>query len=92
VLNNYDQESPINIGNTEEHSIREVAELVRECLGFDGEIEWDISQPSGQFKKPSSNEKFLKLGWNENGYSNFEESLKTVCNWFVKTYPLVRGV
>lgn len=44
----YDSPEPVNIGSGEEISIRELAELIRELCFYDGEIEWDASQPDGQ--------------------------------------------
>jgi GDP-L-fucose synthase len=44
----YDGEEPVNVGAGKEISIRELAELVAELSGFDGEIRWDESMPNGQ--------------------------------------------
>ena len=44
----YDGAEPVNLGTGAEISIRELAELIAELTGFDGEIEWDTSMPNGQ--------------------------------------------
>jgi GDP-L-fucose synthase len=44
----YDGPEPVNLGTGVETSIREVAELVAEQVGFEGEIVWDTSMPNGQ--------------------------------------------
>jgi GDP-L-fucose synthase len=44
----YDGPEPVNLGTGAEISIRELAELIAELTGFDGEIEWDTSMPNGQ--------------------------------------------
>jgi GDP-L-fucose synthase len=44
----YDGEEPVNLGAGKEISIRELAELVQEVVGFDGRITWDTSMPNGQ--------------------------------------------
>jgi GDP-L-fucose synthase len=44
----YDGADPVNLGTGEEISIRELAELIAELTGFEGEIEWDTSMPNGQ--------------------------------------------
>ena len=44
----YDGPDPVNLGTSEEISIRELAELVAELTGFDGDIVWDASMPNGQ--------------------------------------------
>jgi len=44
----YDGGEPVNIGPGREISIRDLAELIAELTGFDGEITWDTSMPNGQ--------------------------------------------
>jgi GDP-L-fucose synthase len=44
----YDGVEPVNLGTGEEISIRELAELIGELTGFDGEIVWDTTKPNGQ--------------------------------------------
>lgn len=44
----YDGAEPVNVGTGVEIRIRELAELVAELTGFDGEIVWDTSRPNGQ--------------------------------------------
>jgi GDP-L-fucose synthase len=44
----YDEADPVNLGTGEEISIRELAELVAEATGFEGEMSWDTSKPNGQ--------------------------------------------
>jgi GDP-L-fucose synthase len=44
----YDGVDPVNLGTGQEISIRELAVLIAELTGFEGEIEWDTSMPNGQ--------------------------------------------
>jgi GDP-L-fucose synthase len=44
----YNGADPVNLGTGAEISIRELAELIAELTGFEGEIEWDASMPNGQ--------------------------------------------
>ena len=44
----YDDPEPVNLGSGEEISIRDLAELVAELTGFEGEIAWDETKPNGQ--------------------------------------------
>jgi GDP-L-fucose synthase len=44
----YDGREPVNLGTGDEISIRELAELVADVTGFEGEITWDSSMPNGQ--------------------------------------------
>jgi len=92
LMNMYDEKDPINIGNTKEYSIKEVVSLLCEYFKYDGKITWNTDKPVGQFRKPSSNQKLLDLGWKEEWYTSFEEGLKKTCEWFIMNYPNVRGV
>jgi GDP-L-fucose synthase len=44
----YDEPAPVNLGTGVETTIRELAELIAELSGFNGEIAWDTSMPNGQ--------------------------------------------
>lgn len=44
----YDGAEPVNLGTGEEIAIRDLAELIAEATGYDGEIVWDTSRPNGQ--------------------------------------------
>jgi GDP-L-fucose synthase len=44
----YEGREPVNLGSGAEISIRDLAELIAELTGFDGEIEWDTTKPNGQ--------------------------------------------
>ena len=92
LLENYDEPHPINIGNTEEISISDLAQKICKTIGYCGTIEWDTTMPSGQHRKPSSNNKLISLGWSELSYTNFDVALKSSCDWFIKNYPNVRGI
>lgn len=48
ALERYDGVEPVNLGTGEEPSIRELAELVAELTGFEGEFVWDTRKPNGQ--------------------------------------------
>ena len=44
----YDGAEPVNLGSGQEISIHDLAELVADVVGFEGEVEWDTSKPNGQ--------------------------------------------
>lgn len=60
---NYDAEGHINVGSGEELSIRELAELVRDVIGYSGEVVWDTSKPDGTPRKLMDSSKLHALGW-----------------------------
>ena len=92
LLENYDEPLPVNIGTIEERSIKSVVDSVCQYMRYTGPVRWDKEKPSGQFRKPSSNSKLLRLGWKKQQYTNFEKGLKMTCEWYEKNYPNVRGV
>ena len=83
---------PINVGNTKEISIQNVANMIANILEYDGRLIWDVNQPKGQLRKPSDNKKLIEMGWNLNNYTPMLQGLKNTCDWFVTNYPNVRGL
>lgn len=92
LLENYDNNEPINIGNTTEFSIKQIAEIISRLLDFKGKIIWNTKMPAGQYRKPSSNKKLLDLGWEKENYTSLEDGLKYTVEWFLQKYPNVRGI
>jgi GDP-L-fucose synthase len=90
LIKEYDDEDPINVGNTEEHSIKEVAEMIAKIMRYDGEIIWQTDKPKGQYRKPSDNAKLREIC--EVHYTDFEQALTNACEWFIMNYPNVRGI
>ena len=82
---------PINIGSTKEYKLKDVITLICKQLEYDGQIVYDASKPKGQVRKPTSNAKFIELGWREEMYTPIEVGLKKTCDWFKQNYPNVRG-
>jgi len=92
LLEHYDEREPINVGNTGEYSIRDVAQLIGSNIGFENHYVWDINKPAGQYRKPSSNDKLIQLGWRPSMYTKFEVGIAKACEWFLNNYPNIRGV
>jgi GDP-L-fucose synthase len=63
LLEQYDSPEIINVGFGEDISIRELAELICDVVGFDGELTWDASKPDGTPRKLLDVTKLLALGW-----------------------------
>lgn len=87
LLKVYNEPQPINIGQSKENSIREVVSILVENLEYGGEIVWNADKPQGQLRKPSSNQKFIDLGWDEEKYCDIRNGLKSACEWFKINYP-----
>jgi GDP-L-fucose synthase len=63
LLENYDDDIAINVGFGEDFSIKELAEMVSEIVGFSGLIDWDSSKPDGTPRKLLDVSRITKLGW-----------------------------
>lgn len=63
LLKNYDSPELINIGSGTDITIRELAELVCEILGFDGTLVFDPSKPDGTPRKLMDSSRLFNLGW-----------------------------
>ena len=92
LLDRYDDPEPINVGNTQEYSIKEIAEMVAEIVEFNGEIIWDTSKPTGQHRKPSDNSKLIGLGWKQENYTDLKKALTKTYKWVILKYPHLRGI
>lgn len=92
MLENYNDAMPINIGLTNECSIKSVVDIVCKCLDYTGEVSWDTSKPTGQFRKPSSNKVLSELGWDNSSYTTLEDGIEKTCEWFIENYPNIRGI
>jgi GDP-L-fucose synthase len=63
LLENYDDEIPINVGTGVDISIKDLAVLIGKKVGFSGQIEWDTSKPDGTPRKLLDVSRLSKLGW-----------------------------
>ena len=63
LLEKYDSPEIINVGCGEDITIRELAELICEVVGFDGELAWDTTKPDGTPRKLLDISKIRALGW-----------------------------
>jgi GDP-L-fucose synthase len=77
IVEKYDDAETINIGTGKDLSIKEISEIVKEVVGFHGEVVWDESKPDGTPRKLLDISKITKLGYQP------DEDLKT---GIAKTY------
>ncbi|MAS50346.1 MAG: GDP-fucose synthetase [Chloroflexi bacterium] len=78
----YDNPLPVNLGSEEEISIKELAELICNLMGFNGDIIWDSTKPNGQPRRCVSNKRAEKeFGFKPN--TKLDEGLKSTIDWFI---------
>lgn len=63
LMENYEASDHINVGTGEDLTIKELAGIVQDVVGFDGETEWDTTKPDGTPRKVMDVSKIRSLGW-----------------------------
>lgn len=71
----------INVGSGKDLAIKELAELVKSVVGFDGEIKWDTAKPDGTPRKLMDSSRISTLGWKAK--VDLTEGIEKVYNNFV---------
>ena len=84
LMENYDGEQHVNIGTGEEVSIRELAETVKEVVGFDGELVFNTEMPDGTPRKLTTVDKLHGLGWKHK--VSLDKGIRLAYNWFLENY------
>jgi GDP-L-fucose synthase len=81
LLERYDAPEPINVGAGEDVTIRELADIVAEVVGYEGAVEWDTSKPDGTPRKLLDVSRIRKLGWEPQ--ISLEDGIKSTYEWYV---------
>lgn len=74
LMEKADGAAPINVGTGKDHTIREVAEVIRRTVGYEGEISYDGSKPDGVMTKLQDVTRIAALGWKPK--VGFEEGIR----------------
>jgi len=82
LMNNYDDSEIINIGTGEDATIKELAEMVKDIVGFNGIIAWDDSKPDGTPRKLLDVSKINNMGWN--AQTELKDGIKATYEWYEK--------
>ena len=89
IIDEYNEDEPINIGTGFGISIMDLALLVSKIIGFEGQIIFDSSFPNGTPKKVLDISKILKLGWK---YSiSLETGIAETYRWYLDNKNLELG-
>lgn len=73
---------PINIGPGEDVSIKELAELVADVIGYQGRIDWDASKPDGTPRKLLDSGRIKATGWSPN--TLLRDGIVQTYEWYLK--------
>lgn len=63
LMEHYNEPGHINVGSGTEISIKDLAEMIKEIIGYEGELKWDASKPDGTPRKLMDSTKLNNLGW-----------------------------
>ena len=72
----------INIGCGEDQTVREIAAIVAEVVGYNGDVRWDQDKPDGTLQKLLDISKIKKLGWKPT--IDLREGIRSVYEWYLK--------
>lgn len=89
LLEGYDDGAPINVGTGTDLTIRELAELVAEVVGYEGELVFDHSRPDGTPRKVLDVSRIHALGWKAR--IGLREGIASTYDWYVRNDSAVRG-
>lgn len=81
LMNNYDGNEIVNIGVGDDITIKELAEKVKDVIGYQGELKFDPSKPDGTPRKLVDVTKLNSLGWKAR--TSLDEGLRATYQWFL---------
>lgn len=89
LLENYDGPSQVNVGTGTDVTIRDLASMVADAVGFAGDILWDTSKPDGTPRKLLDVSKLTQAGWSAS--IGLEDGIRSTVEWFRKNSLSVRN-
>lgn len=84
LMENYEGNDFLNIGTGKEISIKGLAELIKEVVGYEGEIVWDASKPDGTPRKLLDVSRLESQGWKYK--MELKDGVKEAYKWFLENY------
>ena len=82
LMHHYDGSEIVNIGTGQDVTIKELAVMVKEIVGFGGEVVWDSSKPDGTPRKLLDVSRLHSLGWHAK--TGLREGVGKTYDWYVK--------
>lgn len=84
LIQNYSGHDHVNMGSGAEVTIKELAEMVKDVVGFEGRLTWDSSKPDGTPRKLLDSSKLAKLGWQAK--IPLKQGLTETYKWYCENY------
>jgi GDP-L-fucose synthase len=85
LMQNYESSEIINVGVGKDVSIRELADIIREVVGYEGEIVFDTSKPDGTPRKLLDVSRLAEQGWSAR--IQLREGIERTYDWYLSQVP-----
>lgn len=89
LMENYSDPEIVNVGTGQEITIGELAKLVRDVVGFTGELQFNIEMPDGTPRKLLDVSKMTSLGWHPE--INLRDGIRETYEWFLDHEKEIRA-
>jgi GDP-L-fucose synthase len=83
LLENYDDDAPINVGWGQDISIADLGLMIAQIVGFEGQIHWDSSKPDGTPRKLLDTKKINSLGWEPS--ISLRDGIESTYRWYLES-------
>jgi len=90
LMENWERPDIVNVGVGQDISIQELAVLIQDIVGFEGEIVYDASKPDGTSRKLMDVTRLTKAGWTAK--IGLEEGVRSTYRWFLENRALPDGL
>jgi GDP-L-fucose synthase len=89
LLEHYDGPEQVNVGTGKDATIREIAAVIADVVGYDGATTWDTSRPDGTPQKRLDITKLTDLGWRPG--IGLREGIEATVRWYRENGETLRG-
>ena len=80
VMQKYDEDEHINIGSGEDVTVKELAETIKDVVGYEHPIYWDTDKPNGTMRKVLNVDRIKALGWEPK--ISLREGIESTYEWY----------
>ena len=88
LMENYDEKDIINVGSGTDHTISELAQIIKDIIGYSGEIVYDHTKPDGTPRKLMDSSRMYSLGWKP--VTGLKEGIQQAYNDFLTNQKLLQ--
>ena len=82
LMNNYDEGEIINLGSGEDYEIREIVLMIKDIVGYEGELNYNLDKPDGTMRKLLDSSKITGLKWKPK--IDLYDGICLLYNWYLK--------